>query len=160
MIQLTVEEYLWFVDDCLTAMTEIVEELGDDLANRQPPLPGANSPYQILTHCLGVLEFWGGAMVAGRSIERDRDAEFVASGPVADLREAVAHSRSRFVGDLDRLASRDAPASALPDEDAGLPFATSQAGVLVHVFHELAQHLGQVELTRDILRAGVGGNAP
>src|SRR3712207_8993864 len=52
MIELTLEEYLWFVDDCLESMTRIVEELGDDLANTRPALPGANSPYAVLTHCL------------------------------------------------------------------------------------------------------------
>ena len=151
MIELTTEEYLWFVDDCLEAMTAIVEELGDDLANTRPDLPGANSPYALLTHCLGVMEFWGGAMVAGRPIERDRDAEFVAVGPVAGVRENVARARQRFLADLDQLDSRARPKGSLPPEDAGLPFDRSQAGVLVHVFHELAQHLGQLELTRDVL---------
>ncbi|WP_203231275.1 DinB family protein [Nocardioides caldifontis] len=153
MIELTLEEYLWFVDDCLETMTTIVEELGDELANTRPELPDANSPYAVLTHCLGVMEFWGGEMVAGRPIERDRDAEFRATGPVAEVRERVARSRARFVADLERLEPRSRPTRPLPPEDAGLPFDRSQAGVLVHVFHELAQHLGQVELTRDLLRA-------
>jgi len=34
-------------------MLDIVTRLGDDLANRHLDLPGANSPYAILTHCLG-----------------------------------------------------------------------------------------------------------
>ncbi len=160
MIELTIEEYLWFVDDCLEAMTSIVEELGDELANTRPELPGANSPYAVLTHCLGVLEFWGGEMVADRPIERDRDAEFVATGPVSEIRAEVARSRERFVADLERLDPRARPSHPLPPEDAGVPFDRSQAGVLVHVFHELAQHLGQVELTRDLLRAGRGTTAP
>jgi uncharacterized damage-inducible protein DinB len=160
VIELTVEEYLWFVDDCLEAMTSIVEELGDDLANTRPDLPGANSPYALLTHCLGVLEFWGGAMVAGRPIERDRDAEFVATGAVAEVRSQVARSHERFVADLEHHSSRARPAQPLPPEDAGLPFERSQAGVLVHVFHELAQHRGQLEITRDVLRSGASGAAP
>jgi hypothetical protein len=160
VIELTGEEYLWFLDDCLEAMTSIVEELGDDLANTRPDLPGANSPYALLTHCLGVLEFWGGAMVAGRPIERDRDAEFVAVGPVAEVRGNVARARERFLADLEQLDSRARPKDSLPPEDAGLPFDRSQAGVLVHVFHELAQHLGQMEITRDVLRAGRLGTAP
>src|SRR5205807_5775164 len=63
-------DFLWFVDQALDAMVRIVRELGDD-ANRRPELPGANSPYAILYHSLGVMEYWGGAMVAGRTIERD-----------------------------------------------------------------------------------------
>jgi hypothetical protein len=160
VIELTVEEYLWFVDDCLEAMTSIVEELGDELANTRPELRGANAPYAIVMHCLGVMEFWGGEMVAGRPIERDRDAELVATGPVGEVREQVARSRARFVADLERLDARARPAHPLPEEDAGLPFDRSQAGVVVHVFHELAQHLGQLEITRDLLRAGGVRAAP
>jgi len=160
VIELSVEEYLWFVDDCLEAMTSIVEELGDELANARPALPGANAPYSILMHCLGVMEFWGGEMVAGRPIQRDRDAELVATGPVAEVRERVAVSRARFVEDLGRLDARARPTHPLPEDDAGLPFDRSQAGVVVHVFHELAQHLGQLEITSDLLRAGHVGSAP
>ena len=48
-------------------MTAIVEELGDELVNRRPPFRDANSAYVILTHCLGVMEYWGGATVAERA---------------------------------------------------------------------------------------------
>lgn len=46
-------------------------------------LPGTNAPYGIVTHCLGVLDYWVGQCVAGRTIQRDREAEFRAQGPVA-----------------------------------------------------------------------------
>ena len=71
-----------YVDRAVEAMADIVGDLGDDLANTRPGLPGANSAYAILRHCLGVMEFWGGQVVAGRTVERDREAEFRASGPV------------------------------------------------------------------------------
>jgi hypothetical protein len=74
------DDYLWFVDLALDAMLAILDQLGDVDANRRPVLVGANSPYAIVTHCLGVMEFWGGHAVAGRRIERDRDAEFRAPG--------------------------------------------------------------------------------
>jgi hypothetical protein len=61
----TAEEYLYFTDRALDGMAAIVAELGDELANRRPDLPGANTPYAVLTHCLGVAEFWAGHLVAG-----------------------------------------------------------------------------------------------
>ena len=76
MISVSTSDFLWFVDHALDEMVGILRGLGDDLANRRPDLDGANSPYAILTHCLGVMEYWGGWMIAGREIERDRDAEF------------------------------------------------------------------------------------
>ncbi len=52
---------LWFVALALDNMVAMLRELGHDGANRRPELPGANSAYAIVTHCLGVMEFWGGA---------------------------------------------------------------------------------------------------
>src|SRR3954447_9623020 len=91
---------LWYVDEALDQMTAIVVRLGDDLASTRPDLPGANSPYAILTHCCGVMEAWGGEAVAGRRIQRDRAAEFVATGAVADLEARVAAARMRLRADL------------------------------------------------------------
>lgn len=54
---ISIEDYLAFVDDALDGMVSIVSELGDERANRRPDIPGANSPYIILTHCLGVMEY-------------------------------------------------------------------------------------------------------
>lgn len=152
MITIARDEYLWFVDDCLGAMLGIVEDLGDDLANTRPELEGANAPYAILTHCLGVLTWWGGAKIAGRDVDRDRAAEFVATGPVAAMAEEVRRTRDRFAEDLQHLSPQDRPAGIRDDELAALPYGRTQSAVLLHVFHELAQHLGQMELTRDLLR--------
>ena len=76
---ITTEDFQWYVEAAVDAMVAIVTGLGDDLANTRPDLPGANSPYAILFHCLGVMEYWGGEVIAGRPVERDRDAEFRAS---------------------------------------------------------------------------------
>lgn len=151
---LALDDLAWFVDQALDAMVAIVTSLGDDLANRRPDLPGANSPFAILTHCLGVMEFWGGRMVAGRPIQRDRDAEFTAQGPVGGLVEAVAAARRRFRHDLEAADALAPPRHPPAPGDAGTPLARTQGGVLLHVYEELSQHLGQMELTRDVLAAG------
>jgi hypothetical protein len=83
-----------YVERAIDAMADILAGLGGELANRRPDLPGANSPYVILRHCLGVMEYWGGHVVAGRDVERDRPAEFRASGPVASLIEAAERARN------------------------------------------------------------------
>lgn len=44
--------------ECFAAMADILTVLGDDLANRQPDLPGANSCYAIVNHCIGVVDYW------------------------------------------------------------------------------------------------------
>lgn len=155
------DDYRWFAGRALDGMAAILTDLGDERANRRPPLPGANTPYAIVTHCLGVLEFWVGALVAGRPVERDRDAEFTASGPVAELVSRVAAAKDRLRADLaaaDSAAPLRAPA---PPKYADTPAGRTQGGALQHAYEELAQHHGQLELTRDILCQGwpVSGSA-
>ena len=145
--------YLRFCDEALDAMDEIVRDLGDELANQRPALPGANSPVQILTHCLGVMAWWAGQVNLGREVERDRAAEFEAVSRVADLAEAVAVARSRFHQDVEAAAPQESPAR--PDHAGDHGYAT-QGAVLLHVYEELSQHRGQLEITRDVLRAADG----
>ncbi|MGI5291474.1 DUF664 domain-containing protein [Nonomuraea polychroma] len=151
---ITHDDYLYYVDRALEGMADIVAGLGDELANARPPLPGANSPYALLTHCLGVVSYWAGRLVAGREVVRDRDAEFAAAGPVGPLLDKVAEARARLAEDV-RAADPSArlrgtpPASFLgPGRDL------TQGAALLHVYEELAQHHGQMEILRDAILAG------
>jgi hypothetical protein len=153
VLEVEIRDVLYYADHSLEEMAGILRLLGDDLANARLDLPGANSPFAIVTHCLGVLEFWAGAMIAGRVIVRDRDAEFTASGAVDDLASRVARARRQLAVDLDALEPLARPRRALKAPDADLPFATTQGGVVLHILEELQQHLGHLELTRDVLVA-------
>ncbi|HZD64741.1 MAG TPA: DinB family protein [Acidimicrobiales bacterium] len=164
---ISVEDYLFFVDEALEGMIAIVEELGDSLANRRPDVPGTNTPFVVLTHCLGVMAYWIGGGVAGRVIHRDRAGEFMAAGPVAELIEAARGARARLEEDLRQLAPTSPPRFPPGEGDAPQPYYRTQGGVLLHVYEELAQHRGQMEGCRDVLRApwahlvaqpGVGGS--
>jgi hypothetical protein len=151
---ISVDDYMWFVDEALDGMVAIVTKLGDDRANRRPDIPGANSPYVILHHCLGVMEYWGGHVVAGRATARDRTAEFVASGPVDELVARTRAARDQLAADLASLDPA-APPRNVPDDpdDAVLPLGRTQGGAVFHNYEELAQHRGQMEGYRDILLA-------
>ena len=150
-----------YVDRAVDQMMGIVTGLGDDLANRKPALPGANSPYAILRHCLGVMEFWGGEVVAGREVTRDRAAEFRSHGPVADLATAAHKALGQFRVDAATadFAGPTRGGTAHDKQLDALEF-TSQGHVLLHVLEEVTQHLGQMELTRDVLRAAAAGTPP
>ena len=155
---ITVEEYLDATGRALAGMAGIVGGLGDELANTRPPVQGASSPYALLTHCLGVVEYWAGGLVAGRAVVRDRDAEFTSSGPVAPLLERVAEARERLAADA-RGADFAGPLTAPPDPGfQGPPGVATPGAALLHVYEELAQHHGQLEILRDLLRPqrGVG----
>src|SRR5262249_49109875 len=150
---ISVDGLVGYVERAVDAMAGIVAGLGDEAANARPGLPGANSPYVILRHCLGVMEFWGGQVVAGRQVERDRDAEFRAHGPVAGLIAAAAEAKRRVpahAAAADPAPPRDTPADMDPAELE----LVSQGHALLHVLEEVTQHLGQMELTRDLLSRG------
>ena len=152
-VAVSTPDYLWFVELALGEMTRIVGELGDELANQRPSLHGANSAYAILTHCLGVMEYWAGATVAGRSIERDRPAEFTAHGDVASLCRRAEEAARRVRDDVSGADSWAAPASVRPHPTRWEPYAETKGAVLLHILEELFQHLGQMEITRDIVLA-------
>ena len=95
------QDFLLFVDRALDGMVAILEELGDELANKEPNLPGANSPYAILFHCLGVTNYWIGTLLGGREVPRDRPAEFKARGSVKELSERIHSLKLQIRSDLD-----------------------------------------------------------
>lgn len=152
-VTVTVSAFLWFVDAALDVMAIIVRELGDELANWRPDLEGANSAYAILTHSLGVMEYWGGATVAERPVTRDRAAEFTARGEVGALLERTAAARRRLEADLAGLDSMAVPGHVVRHPGEVVPYKESKGAVLLHLLEELFQHLGQMELTRDLLVA-------
>ena len=147
------QDFLLFIDRALDGMVAILEELGDELANKEPDLPGANSPYAILFHCLGAANYWIGTLLGGRDVPRDRSAEFKATGRVKDLSERIQGLKVQIRSDLEGFRGTAALTRApnpsyspLPDYDQW-----TQGMVLVHTYEGLAQHHGQMELTRVIL---------
>lgn len=150
---ITSEQYRYYTGRALAGMIDIVTDLGDDLANRRPALTGANSPYALLHHCLGVVSYWSGELVAGRPADRDRDSEFTASGPVAELVDRARAVADQLAADAAGADPRGSLTGEPPARFQGPDVRLDQGGVLFHVYEELARHHGQMEITRDLLRA-------
>jgi hypothetical protein len=146
-----VDAVVSYVDRAVDQLTGIVTSLGDELANQRPAVAGANSPYAILRHCLGVMEYWGGYVVAGRDVHRDRDAEFTAAGRAADLATAAEHAKRQFRADAQAADPHAAPRAPHPEMQPDDLELHTQGHALLHVMEELLQHLGHAELTRDVL---------
>ena len=132
------QDLLLFMDRALDGMVAILEELGDELANEEPNLPGANSPYAILFHCLGVTNYWIGTLLGGRDVPRDRPAEFKAAGSVKDLSERIHGLKVQIRNDLDGFKGTAALTSTpnrsyspIPEYDQW-----TQGWVLVHTYEE------------------------
>jgi len=156
-MQITTDDFLYFINVALDGMVRIVEELGDERVNWRPDLPGANSPYAILYHCVGCTNFWIGGLLAGRHVIRDRNSEFRAQGTVADIRQAVQALKKQLPKDIKNIQG-DQPLACSEYLTQLQAWTTRQdiqhwrqGKALVHAYEELAQHHGQMEITRDIL---------
>lgn len=145
----------WYVETALVRLLakadELVEVGGDDLLSRSPDLEGANSVFALITHCCGVMEHWGGEVIAGREVNRDRAAEFAATGTIAQLEDRVAAQLRRWRDDLADFEAREVPRGPV-ERYQGEPEIITQGFVVLHVIEELFQHLGHVDLTVDLLR--------
>ena len=138
------------------AIVTIVRDMDDGTANATLPVAGSNSPYALLTHCLGAMRRWSSTVNLGGTVPRDRDAEFTATGPVSTLVERAARERQAFIDDVaatDLDALPVAPPADRVDAPARSYQVTDCRAVLLHVVEELAQHLGNLEITRDVLLA-------
>ncbi|MEV0479422.1 DinB family protein [Streptomyces sp. NPDC050508] len=147
-------EYLYFLRRAFDGMLGVLEDLGDDLGNTRPPLPGANSVYAIAYHCAAVADYWTGHVVAGRAVDRDRASEFTATGRGSDLREQVDALFAQLEADLATVTPASRPRNTPPADFEGPDRPLSVAGVQLHVLEELAQHHGQIQITRDLLQQG------
>ncbi len=161
-MQISNDDFLMFIDRALDGMLRIVEELGNERANMRPDLPGANSPYAILTHCVGVANYWIGALLAHRHFTRDRDAEFRVQGTVDEIRRVVHNLQRQLQEDISHVRGEQplvsAPAASYTPMRGYEGW--TQGAALLYTYEELAQHHGQMEITRDILRQESKAGSP
>lgn len=142
----------WFIlDRHLDPMLAIAHELGDELVNVVPRLPGANSAYVIVWHSVAVVQWWTKHVILGQDHPRDRDSEFSAAGDLASLAARVDEVRRGFLDDLPKLELGAALGNDPGTGWGNAPLRQSAGGVLLHLLEELAQHHGQLQLTRDLL---------
>ena len=144
------EEFLSYINAAFDGMLNIAEELGDERINQRPNnLANTSSPFVILTHCMGLTRYWLGTVIAGRQIQRDREAEFRAQGSVAELHQAVRQVQKEIQDDIKHV--RGDQLSAFPAAVRPQHKTWTQGHFLLQCYKELAQHHGHMELTRDVM---------
>lgn len=133
-------------------MTRAIAWIDDELANTTPDLPNANSPAQLVVHSLAACEWWMRAVVCGDEYDRDRASEFVAKATTSELQAKCAATKKLLTEISPRLATATEvhfnPVTRVP---LGQPWTVGAA--LIHAYEELAQHLGHLEVTVDLLLA-------
>ncbi len=151
-VNITVDEFLLFCDRTIDALARTVAELGDERVNERPDLPGANSPSGLVTHALGACRWWTAHIVCGHESDRDRAGEFHAVASTAELVRACEDTKAALHGLRAELETATELANeAHTQTPLGRPWTVGAA--LLHAYEELAQHLGHLEVTADLLAA-------
>ena len=148
------DAYLAVAAEVFDGMDAVLASLDDATINRTPVPGTVNTVFALVTHVHGMACYWGGSVIAGERNPRDRAAEFRAQGTVAEASVLVADLRTRLPGWVAAAAAdgvRDpfAPGTSRTDSDQ-----VSAAWILQHVLHECAQHLGHMEICRDLVVGG------
>ncbi|MCU1692430.1 MAG: uncharacterized protein JWM64_1521 [Frankiales bacterium] len=131
-------------------MLAVATTLGEPLINERPTAMGTNPVGALVLHCCTVCEFWLGHVALGRpTTTRDRAAEFSRRTTLSECRDAVDVALQQAEQDVRRLArgegvphdARRRLHGGVGDDDA----------VVLHLLEEVFQHLGQSEVTKDVL---------
>lgn len=139
-----------YIASSLDRLVALLGELSADDLDWLPPAPEANSLYALATHTLGNAEENLLETLGGQPIGRDREAEFLVEGGSA---EAITVRwrllRSRLAECLADLPAGTLDASRLHPRRGTI----TGRDILIVVARHSAEHLGQAELTRDLLLA-------
>ena len=148
-----VDIYWRRISDTVDELVACLEGLDSDSLNWSP-LDDANSLYVLATHTMGNVRHNFLNVLCGLPITRDRDAEFVARGASAAEIEARWDELKAQIS----AAIEDLPDAEL-DRDKEHPHRGVITGrdVLVVVAGHAAEHYGQAQLTRDLVRARLPG---
>ena len=141
------QDYSDFIDRLLTQAEERVKGLSKQALNWRPLERDTNSLAVIVTHMCGVADFWVYQGLTGEDVGRVRNNEFEAVVETEDeLLALTARSKARV-----RTALEGCPSDSLretitlPERDP-----CTKRWAILHTMDELSQHLGHLELTRQL----------
>ena len=136
-------------------LLETIADLDDEAVNWKPPAPGANSLLVLVTHALGSAEQHVVGEAAGKTVVRNRDAEFATTGGSGHLAARAAEVRRRIDEAVVGLEGQ-------LDDEREPPFGKwrgSRATArdrLIHSISHTAEHVGHAQVTRDLYNARRG----
>ncbi len=128
---------------------DAVRGLSEEAVNWQPLPKDTNSIYAILIHLLGADDNWVKHVINGRSIDRDREAEFRASGNPKDIMnrfEKVGKENENILSKLSSPQLGETRKVHIQQEERTV----SVRWCILHVISHYALHLGHIQLTRQL----------
>ena len=155
------------VNPMLSATLDMLNKLVSDMLQQLDGIPAddlntwlprdgmrdVNTFFALATHTVGAGEFWILEAAGGRSIDRNRSAEFTATGSVEHLRARF----DRWLADsADVFATIDDATLAstferLANPEQGISAARlTRAACIAHALEHTAVHLGHLQLQRQL----------
>jgi len=154
MVNPEIETYSNYIRKQIADIHAALAGMSDEQLNRPPSFKGANSAYVIATHVFGNARAWVLGIACGKPVKRHRPAEFASSGTY----EALGKATHELSGEIEaalaelapaRLDSRLVPPQELWGEGEGEEISVREA--LAHVLEHASMHLGQIQVTKDLL---------
>lgn len=142
-----------YIAGSIERLVEMLGELSAAELNWRPPAPDSNSLFVLATHTLANTEENILGTLCGIAVRRRRETEFQAYGPTAEpIQQRWAHLRAEVDAALGTLAPE--ALRTLRQHPRRGPITGRE--ILLVVARHAAEHLGQAELTRDLMKAALG----
>ncbi len=148
------ETYSRYIRKQIDSILAIAGTLNEDQLNRRPPLAVGNSVFVIATHVLGNAQAWVLGVACGQPVRRDRPSEFASSGSFDVLKSASEEVSGAIEAALATLEPGALDQRLVPPQELwgeGEPYEISVRTALADVLEHASIHLGQVQLTRDLV---------
>jgi uncharacterized damage-inducible protein DinB len=143
-----------FFEDYLNNLNELHSDIENAIDGLTPaaldwvPQPGMNSIGVMVFHLTGAERFLIGEVIAGDNSNRDRDAEFHVQGlELHTLSKRLADNRAYISGVLEGLTLADLETRRMFRHQREV----TVGWVLGHALKHTATHMGQIQLTRELL---------
>jgi hypothetical protein len=157
-----IDTYSRYVREKIAQLHEAVAGLSEDDLNRAPDLPGANTPYVIVTHTLGNMRAWVLGIVCGQELRRDRPAEFRSHGKYEELKDSANGLTGEVTAALEALDPKTLDDRFVPPQELwgeGQPREIARRDGFAHVLEHAGIHLGHIQMTLALLLKSQSGDA-
>jgi hypothetical protein len=144
------QDYLSLLTECHEGILKTLDGL-PSAALDWIPGPETNSISVLVFHLTGAERYWIGDVLAGEPSGRDRDSEFKVRGVEgAALRQRLMDNLNYSRGVLEKLTLQDLEAERVAPKGGKR---VTGGWALLHALEHASQHLGHIQLTRQLWEA-------
>jgi hypothetical protein len=138
------------LDDSFDAMREAIAGAAPGSLDRRPAGDDTNSIAVLAVHSLSSTRWWLSLAITATTPERDRPSEFLATAESAD---ELLTFFDGMVADCRSLLETDVPFDAGAPRTDNADEVVTAAWALLHAVEHFREHVGHIQLTRQVLDA-------